>query len=117
MSLVELSTLYLNKIDFFQQTGETENLDFFILENFFQYINNYMLEKGEALYEIKLDNNRRAFNFNFAFFIICCVLYFAAFILSFRLSGIITPCLNAIIVGFNFINEETLRKIYLHLDV
>lgn len=117
MSLVELSTLFLNKIDLFLQTGNTENLEFFLLENFFQYINNYVLEKGELLFEIQLDTNKKSFNYDFAIFLICCVLYFAAFVLSFRLSGIITPCLNAIIVGFNFINEETLRKINHHLDV
>jgi hypothetical protein len=107
----------LNKIDLFQTTGETDNLDYFLLENFFKNVNNYILERGEVLYDIKMEQNKTIYEYNFAFFCICCVLYFASFIGIFRLSGIITPCLNAIIEGFNFINEETLRKINLHINV
>jgi hypothetical protein len=117
LNLVQLTTLYLNKINLFKTEGETDNLDYFLIENFFKNVNNYILDRGEVLYDLKSEQNKTAYDYNFAFFIICCVLYFASFVGIFKLSGIITPCLNAIIVGFNFINEETMRKINLHLNV
>lgn len=117
LSLEELTTQYLNKIDSFRAQDGKINLDYFILQNFFQHSNVFMLERIDVLYDYQDNANLLSFNYNLAFFVFCCVLYVCSLIGILRLSRIITPCLNALIAGFNFINLETLEKINLHIGV
>ena len=117
MTLQELTSLFLLKIDAFSRGINLNDIDFFVQRNFFKNINNFTLGRGAALYEIKSGDNLRNYRIALASYLVCCLIFVVSFISIFRLSRIITPCLTALIVGFNFISEETLRKLQFHLNV
>jgi hypothetical protein len=117
MTMQELTSLFLLKIDSFSRGTNLVDIDFFIKRNFFNNINVFTLERGAALYDIKLSENQRNYSIGLTSYLICCFIFVVSFISIFRLSRIITPCLTALIVGFNFISEETLTKLRFHLSV
>lgn len=116
VTMNSLLSMYFEKINTFSQHN-SKKFDFFIQENYFRYLNLFMLEKGEDIYNNKVENNNMHYEINKWTYIISIVIFLTSYFFIFRLSRIIKPCLSALIVGFNFINEETLEKIIAYFKI
>lgn len=110
LTMNSLLSIYLAKISTFSK-DKKKTFDFFIQENYFKYLNLFLLEKGEEIYQSKIEDNQMIYDINQWTYVVSIVIFLASYFFIFRLSRIIKPCLTALIVGFNFINEETLDKI------
>ena len=127
LAMTSLFSIYLEKISQFQkyslesldpnnkakkmQLKENYLFNYFIEKNWFHYINLFIVRKGNDIYDSKVRENDLLLRLNSVAYGVLLVVYLINFFFIFRLSRIIKPCLTALIVGFNFINDETLDKI------
>jgi hypothetical protein len=116
LTMTSLFSIYIEKIKMYSM-NEANTFKFFIQENWFKHINKFIVDKGNALYTEKQEYIEWFFKLKTYIFGALCIIYLISFTFILRLSIIIKPCLNGLIAGFNFINDEPLAKIMIYFRI
>lgn len=115
---LQLVTAYIQmteRLDMYVKKGVL--LDFYIAENYFSTLSRISLDRLEKLAEVAKTSNRYYLGTHSIIFALEIILYLIGYFYIFRLYKLLNPCLQALIAGFNFIEDEVLKHIVRYLKI